>query len=297
MSFGELPQLRRRLAVLCSVVAAATATTALAANPAGAAGGDYVALGDSYAAGSLVLPADSSSPLCARSLVNYPRLTARTVGLSLTDVTCGGATTDHMTTSQYPGVGPQFDALRADTEIVTLGIGGNDNLLFLGAIASCGALGLASPLTILDVGAPCRDLLGATHNASADAIKDKISANVRGIQAHSPDAQVFVVGYPDLLPQRGRCYPSLPLTSGDVAFLDQLNRRLNRSVQAAAAENGVTYVDLYTPSVGHDLCKRPSVRWVEPLVPAQITAPVHPNATGLAAAARTVTAAMVAAGI
>lgn len=292
----------RPVGVLAVTVALiATLVLALSASAARAASPDYVALGDSYSAGSLILPADTSSPLCLRSQGNYPKLTAASLGLSLKDVTCGAATTEHMTTSQYPGlVPPQFDALKTDTKAVTLGIGGNDETLFAGAIVTCGGLGAVNPLTVLNIGAPCRDLIASDYYAKADAIKPKIAGVVNGIKTRSPAAKVFVVGYPDLLPQSGRCWPTLPLTSGDIAFLEQLTRRLNTSVRTAAQENGATYVDLYPQSIGHDACKSASVRWIEPLIPNVISGsavPLHPNGRGMAAASTAVNGAFQAAGL
>ncbi len=40
------------------------------------------------------------------------------------------------------------------------------------------------------------------------------------------------------------------------------------------------YVDTYKPTVGHDMCKAPADRWIEPLQPASPAAPAHPNAKG-----------------
>jgi len=64
-----------------------------------------VALGDSYSAGSGVLPPDPAAPPeCLRSLLNYPHVIASQIGAQLTDVTCGGAQTSDYFTSQYQGV-------------------------------------------------------------------------------------------------------------------------------------------------------------------------------------------------
>src|SRR5262245_31053508 len=94
-----------------------------------AAGNGYVALGDSYTAGPLI-PNQSLNPLgCLRSTNDYAAVAARALGLSLRDVSCSGATTSHMANPQNvtPGPNPpQFDGLRSDTAVVTLGIGGND---------------------------------------------------------------------------------------------------------------------------------------------------------------------------
>ncbi len=51
---------------------------------------------------------------------------------------------------------------------------------------------------------------------------------------------------------------------------------LRQRAEAASA----TYVDTYTPSLGHDACSDPARRWIEPLVPASPAAPMHPNALG-----------------
>lgn len=114
---------------------------------------NYVALGDSYSAGSGVLPLDLSAPLeCARSSLNYPHDLAAEAGLNLTDVTCGGAQTKDFAGSQYPGVAPQLDALDANTGLVTMTIGGNDSGVFIDAILACGSAGVVT----LGFGHPAR---------------------------------------------------------------------------------------------------------------------------------------------
>src|SRR4051812_30413281 len=91
----------------------------------------YVALGDSYTSGPAILPQDPAIPGCLRSQVNYPHLVARDLQqLALVDVSCSGAQTKDMTSSQDvdpdPDPAPQFNALNANAKVVTLGIGGND---------------------------------------------------------------------------------------------------------------------------------------------------------------------------
>ena len=55
-----------------------------------------------------------------------------------------------------------------------------------------------------------------------------------------------------------------------------------------AAANSATYVDVRTPSAGHDSCQSESSRWVEGYVPLSLAAPLHPNQAGEAAYARIV---------
>src|SRR5699024_714977 len=101
---------------------------------------NYVALGDSYTAGPLV-PALTTGPLgCARSSANYPAYLASYFNITeFTDVSCSAARSKHMFETQtgiLPGPAPenstppQLSALSADTDLVTLGIGGNDFGLF-----------------------------------------------------------------------------------------------------------------------------------------------------------------------
>jgi GDSL-like Lipase/Acylhydrolase family len=276
------------------------ATTALLAAfaiaPASAAASQsYVALGDSYTSAPGVLPIASGAPLeCGQSAINYPHLAAQALGMSLHDVSCGGATVGNMTRAQYFNQPPQFNALSASTNVVTLGIGGNDNNTFITAVAGCGALDAGDAANI---GAPCQSAFGNyfANNIAADG--PNISAAIDRIHTISPDAKVFVVGYPDILPQSGNCYPQMPLTTGDVAYLNGVEQDLNNMLSSEAGSHNATFVDTYTASIGHDACKPEGVRWIEPPVPGTDAISVHPNAAGEAADARDVEAAMAAAGI
>src|SRR5690349_4927644 len=122
--------LTRTLAIACTALASLVAVPSSSGAEAVTPGGRYVALGDSYSADSGVPPlTPGTNPVCLQSAHNYPKQVAAALGLSLTDVTCGGATVSHMTTAQYPKVPAQFDALNGTESVVTLGIGGNDNNL------------------------------------------------------------------------------------------------------------------------------------------------------------------------
>lgn len=132
-----------------SIVAGALAlglvgATTARADTTPAQGLNYVALGDSYSAGSGVLPVDPTNLLCLRSTVNYPHVIASRTGAHLKDVTCGAAQTKDFSQSQYPGTAPQLDALATDTDLVTLTIGGNDDNTFINAILACGTAGVFS---------------------------------------------------------------------------------------------------------------------------------------------------------
>lgn len=291
----RMPRPRRTVAALAAVTG--IAALGLGAGPAAAAPDTrdplrYVALGDSYSAGSGVLPLDPGAPLlCARTSLNYPHLLAASLGARLTDVTCGGAQTKHFTSSQYPGVAPQFDALKSDTELVTLTIGGNDNSTFINAILACGSAGILSG----GKGSPCKD-------ANGDKFKDQIDAttypaiknSLNQIKAKSPKARVAILGYPWITPAKAvpGCFAKMPIAEGDVPYLRDLQAHLNGAAQRAAGETGTTFVDMAAASDAHDACRPAGQRWIEPVLFGTNFVPVHPNALGEAGMAERTAAAL-----
>src|SRR5689334_7687829 len=154
---------------------------------------DYVALGDSYAAGPLI-PLQLPPYGCLKSDHNYAHLAAPQIGLPLVDPSCSGAKTDHMTQPQGVSPGPnppQFDSLSADTKVVTLTIGGND-IGFSSIAKDC--FSATSP-----TGSPCKDkyTAGGTDQVSQRIQNTalKVASVLQGIHSRSPDAKVYVVNY------------------------------------------------------------------------------------------------------
>ena len=72
----------------------------------------------------------------------------------------------------------------------------------------------------------------------------------------------------------------MPIAEGDVPYLRNIQRVLNVAVERAADTTDSTYVDLSRASDGHDACKDPGVRWVEPVLQGTNPVVVHPNALG-----------------
>jgi lysophospholipase L1-like esterase len=269
------------------------ALLALTAGGARAAGGVYVALGDSYTSAPLV-PNQHGEPIdCGRSDHNYPSLVAGALKVgTFVDVSCGSAETKHMTEPQtgLPAGGtnpPQFNALRADATLVTVGIGGNDAGL-VGVAEKCAEMGVLDPM-----GTSCRNYWAPGGNdqvaAKIEATKPRIAAVLQGIHQRAPNARVAIVGYPDVLPKNGgSCWPMVPLSPDDVRYIDDLIVRINAMIAGQAAANNAGYVDTYADSGGHDVCKLPPERWFEGIVPTEPAYPMHPNAQGEASMARSV---------
>jgi hypothetical protein len=285
-----------RVRVVAAVAAAGLVVAGSVATPAAAAAPVvYVAMGDSFAAGSLVLPAKEVLT-CARSAVNYASLVAQKIKpAKFRDVTCGAATTAHFANPQ-PGIiagtaAPQYDALSEDTTLVSVGIGGND-IGLVGLAVSCVNL-LPQP-----VGTSCK----ATNTAGGvDKLAQKIDAFaatygtvIEQIRARAPHAKILMVGYPTGI-KKGGCWPVVPVWGADADYLQAALTRLNVRMAEQATAHGATYVDLAAPSVGHDMCKSAGTRWIEGLIPSLTTnglVPLHPNAAGLRNAVPTVLAAM-----
>jgi lysophospholipase L1-like esterase len=281
------PRLRARalgLAVgLLAVLALAFAAGAQAAN--------YVGLGDSYAAGPLI-PNQSLEPLgCLRSDHNYAHDAAPGIGLTLRDASCSGATTVNMTSPQSVEFGtnpPQFNSLDANTTVVSITIGGND-IGFSEVAQSC--------ITINPFSHPCLDKYspgGKDQLAERiAATAPKVAAVLQGIHSISPAAKIYVLNYPAIFPETGLgCWPQMPIGFQDVPYLRSTEQKLNAMLATQAAANGATLVNWYQASIGHDACKSTSTRWVEPLVPGTLAAPIHPNKTGMQGGANALLAAV-----
>ncbi len=253
----------------------------------------YVAMGDSFAAGSVVLP-QSDLFTCARSAINYASLLAKDIKVDvLRDVTCGAATTSHFANPQ-PGVvfgtaAPQYDALSSDTTLVTVGIGGND-IGLVGLATSC--VNLLPQTGIIDVpllGKSCK----ATNTAGGvdqyarkiDAFAPTYGKVIEQIRQRAPKARILMVGYPTGI-QPGGCWPFVPVLPQDADYVQGNIDRLNKRMAEQAKKHGATYVDIRTPSIGHDACQGIGTKWIEGLIPSIVNnsfAPLHPNAAGLAA--------------
>lgn len=271
-----------RLATAATVVTAGLAAGVPTSADALAFTGRYVALGDSFTSGPLIPTQVDLN--CVRSNRNYPSLVAASIRpASFTDVSCGGASTGDILNPSTGQLGlpvpAQINAVDATAALVTIQIGGND-IGFSGVVSSCAEASLNSPF-----GSPCKDryTAGGTDQLQARiaATAPKVATVLQTVRAAAPSAQVVVLGYIALLPDTGYgCWPVVPIAYGDVPYLRSVHKSLNSMLATTAAANGARYIDVYTPSIGHDSCKSSSVRWVEGLFPQSSAAPFHPNAAG-----------------
>ncbi|GGM33095.1 lipase [Longimycelium tulufanense] len=248
----------------------------------------YVAIGDSFTSGPFIPP--QVSPGCFRSGRNYPSLVSERLGVPLADVSCAGAGIREMFARQTGGPfgaianqPPQLDALTPQTDLVTLGLGGNE-MGYIELALRCARHGVTN-LT----GSPCRDdVLRDGHDEYQAAIEqaeagvDRVLGEIR---KRAPQARILVVNYMQVMPEDTGCHPDVPFAAGDVTYLHGLQRTLNEMLARQAGENRVEHVDVYAASAGRHACAPADQRWVEDAFPENEGAPLHPNAAGMAGVA------------
>jgi lysophospholipase L1-like esterase len=272
-------------AAIAMILLAATTVTASAAQFY-----NYVALGDSYTSGPFI-PAQRLDPLgCGRSTGNYPSYLADKLAVrSYTDVSCGGADTSNLEQPQDVPLGTnpaQLSALGLGTDLVTLGIGGNDYGVFARLIGTCPGLRALDP-----TGNPCQrhftvDGVDTLTNALASTQANVVKA-LRGVHYYAPQAAVLVVGYPRIVPETGYCPEVLPFSDGDYAWVNSVEVALNAALAGAVATDGKSsYVDTYGPSLGHDACATGGSAWINGKDSNIFAAAAyHPFRTGMAGVA------------
>jgi lysophospholipase L1-like esterase len=274
----------KALSLLSFVSFSSLAACATDAAPAPPVPPKYIAMGSSFAAGPMI-PDAVPDQSCGRSTQNYAHLVAADLGLNLTDVSCIGATTENVATTAQAMNPLQIDAVTPDARVITITIGGNDVTLASSFLA-CGRDG-KNGTSCLDAGhgAGPPDVNTAAIDGLLMQVEDKLVTMLGKVKQAAPAARILLVSYPKILPDPALpCPPDVPMESTDTAFLGQVSARLEAAFGAAATAAGVTFVDVYGPSHGHDACAPADQRWVEGEATAS-AAPYHPNAAGMRAEA------------
>ncbi|URM88687.1 SGNH/GDSL hydrolase family protein [Streptomyces sp. MRC013] len=279
------------------VSAVGLAALAMAALPPPAAGAstdryEWAALGDSYTAGLFVgaplpLLGDPSRDGCDRTTGAYPDLVERKLAarpldrpVRLTNVSCDNAAIENVTSDRqqptspvrppagdpgrWPLVDPQIRraGLGDRTDVVTVGVGAI-GLPFGG----CLELSLAHRSCKEYYTNPPEGVEGLA--AKLAGIRDAYGRMLGAIHRAAPHAEVVTIGYPAILPERGSACSGGPtqlgpITPADIDWLrDDALKALNKIIREEAAKRGDRHVDLYTSSVGHDVCQPEDTQWIE----------------------------------
>lgn len=222
---------------------------------------DYVAMGDSFSSGEGVPPFEPGTGHqggCHRSEKSYPRLLENANEFLLGDgfVACSGASTTAITLGNN-GQPAQLDKVTADTDVITMTIGGND-VPFRNFATAC-----ADPRL-----GPCNKkpyqvaIAGISNNViprmenMLNALRDRL-ANL-----NNTDATVLVIGYPQLVPDkwiygaRGCWWLQQPELPAIRNVTKSLNTAIENEVRAIGGKfRFVSALAADSPFIGHELCR------------------------------------------
>lgn len=243
---------------------------------------NYVAMGDSFAAGMADILDLASGP-CAQGRVSYPKIVAQNLQAQLTDMSCNGGT--------LAAMGLQLQAVPADAQLITITTGMND-LPWADLVVGCGFPGLVPVgLVAPEVGA-CSlgdEILGGNGlKTRMDAFHQNLGAFLDALQVQAPRARIYLVGYPKVVPPpEEHCWPFLPVTGKDLQFYEDVLTAANKVMIEYAKDTAyprVGYVDTHYGSRGHDVCKQDA--WINQWFAFSYgQAPLHPNEKGYRAMA------------
>jgi lysophospholipase L1-like esterase len=244
--------------------------------------GSYVAIGDSFTAGPGIPAVRDGSGFCLRSNHNWPSLLERALhAKSFIDMSCIGAVThDLLAARAIPGavVPAQLAAVKKDTDLVTVGIGGNDGGLFTSLLSAC-----------TEQRGACGSFAEDTAPAILDATVPHIADVLRVIRDKAPDATILLVGYLRILPESGTC-ETIGIPADDVSQGARVEQALDEALARAARQADVRYVSMRSVSRGHDACAGAEAWTNGGNASGDDGVAFHPRLAGMRAVARAVAA-------
>ena len=225
-----------------------------------AAANQYVALGDSYAAGvgSRVFYEESGS--CKRSPEAYAPKIASAKGYTLNFEACSGAKTGDVNEKQ-------LGKLSSTTSLVTLSIGGND-AGFSNVIINCALYYFT-----------CGSAINEANSYIAKTLPGVLNTTYNNVKSRATTAKVIIIGYPHLFTDEGKTCNVNFLTSGNEKKLNETGDKLDAAIKSQAESHGFSFVDPRSAFKAHEVCA--SEEWLNgqsnPLEESY-----HPNVKGYA---------------
>jgi lysophospholipase L1-like esterase len=197
----------------------------------------YVALGDSYAAGTAL---DSGCPLSPNG---YPALLDSESRIHLqANAACSGATTSEVANTQ-------LSALNSGTRLVTLTVGGADldlsRVLAVCATPEPGDLCRGEILRVLELLGECPEGESALDRSLTDLYAQVADA--------APKALIVVTGYPLLFKPPADTDPNAEIIAGINLATARLNCIIERAVATQPTEVNIRYVDVIAAFAEHGI--------------------------------------------
>ena len=264
-----------RLVITLVAVVGLSSVGALPASGHSVGKGQYVPLGDSYAAGQGG-GAGSYVNNCLQSRNGYPALLDAHKRIRLrANPTCTGATTHQVGTKQ-------IRALKRSTRLVTLTVGAAD-------------LGLSAVLAACTAGTPAQcdtairsaGLLLPPRCGDDSPLGDRLTDLYAAVATKAPKALIVVTGYVPLF-QLAPADPGLAIKAQINGATTLLNCAIEKAVaDAQAAGVDIVHVDVADAFAGHEIGGT-GVPFINP--PGTGTEAFHPTAAGYMAYAAAISA-------
>ncbi|HEY2198299.1 MAG TPA: choice-of-anchor L domain-containing protein [Mycobacterium sp.] len=230
----------------------------------------YAALGDSYSSGEGNPPFDSGTAAkespwtnipgsCHRSSVSWTRRLAGVTKYTLEaggQLACSNAMTSALTQG-FKGEQPQIAHLASlgqAPDLITITMGGND-VSFPWVIGACGS----------GVRPACTTAIAYSEYQTHTSLGGKLAAAYQAIHAAFPNAQILVVGYPDIMSNNLTTPAHCPwITRANAALMQteasDLDAKIKSVAQGMPNADHVQYVSTLNVLAGHELCTGDS--WV-----------------------------------
>lgn len=194
-------------------------------------------MGDSYTAQPLVEPQDPASGACNRSRIAYPVLAARALGFASDSVACSGAWPQFFyqrnTVKNLPPQSTQISG----ADIVALTVGPD------------GVLGGGKGVIMADPD----DFVVALE----EDLEKPLTRAYESVYAAEPDASVFVLEYPDVVPRGQRNFEECFGRAADgtrAADAHENVTNLNLKIQEIVGSVGATFVPTSSRFLHHEQC-------------------------------------------
>ncbi|QSB05965.1 SGNH/GDSL hydrolase family protein [Natronoglycomyces albus] len=219
----------------------------------------YVALGDSYSSGVGAGGYLFDDLLCFRSEHAHPFVYAESIGAELDFQACGGAT--------IPDVhNKQLGALSPETDLVSMGIGGNDTG-WVGVLLVCA----------LPWSPTCHSQIAQAEEYVVNELPGELDALYAAVRDNAPNAEVVITGYPRLF-NGTQCQCLVNIAPDDQELLNDAADLLNDVIAGVAAEHGFTFADVRDNFDGHAVCD--DVEYLHGLTAPLLIESFHPNWNG-----------------